>query len=243
MIPSPTIELGTIRIVPLLRCTPYWPGSPWLQRTHGSTTCEVCEWIFRTCSSMPGIVIWTARHIPVVARTIPKALSSFLLPPFLSPEGKKIPRHRVVVEFTTSFPSYKVDENVPVSQVAYDRENGSLLFIHGIYETDGKETTKRQDRAAIPSANYEIVYFGSLGRCSWRGEGNGADTSDVNVPVSQSICAFLCIPGGHGTPWRHTDSSFRNNRCSRNSSRTRNVALSTRQEVQAAGRRSRGPKR
>lgn len=66
----------------------------------------------------------------------------------------------------------------------------------------------------------------------------------ANVSVSQSIRAFLCIPGGHGTPWRHTDSSFRNTRCPHDSSRTRisNVALSTRQEVQA-GRRSGGSKR
>lgn len=30
--------------------TPYWPGS-WLQQPY--STCEVCEWIFRTCSIMP----------------------------------------------------------------------------------------------------------------------------------------------------------------------------------------------
>jgi len=63
-----------------------------------------------------------------------------------------------------------------------------LLFIHGIYGNDHRETAIQQ-----------IVYF-DLSGCPSCLKKRMIRTNDVNVSVSQSICVSLWVPGGHGTP-------------------------------------------
>lgn len=131
----------------VVRCTPYWPGSPRLQRARGTATCEVCKWIFRTCSKRPAALSSETERHGHEGR--PFKVSPSLPPPPLFPlafSRKKNPARSP--SFTAPLPFYRETENAPVSQVRNVGETARCFLRLEFTKAPAERRNKTTDRAA-----------------------------------------------------------------------------------------------